>query len=294
MKGVGTELVLVDKNVDFARAQAEDIHHATPFATSMPVRAGEFADLQGCGIVMIAAGVPQKDASESRLDLLKRNAELFEKIIPQILNAAPGAILLIASNPVDVMTHLCADIAARCCGHDKAKVIGSGTILDTARFRALVADHLGVSSHSVHGYVLGEHGDSEVLHWSGLTVGTMPIESFAAQMSAPVTEAVRAQIDEGVRRAAYRIIKGKGATWFGIGAGMARLAEAIQDDQRAVITCCTPTDNIEGVEDVTLSLPRIISSSGVTHTMYPDLSDREQAALKRSAEILKEAIQALN
>ena len=293
MRGVGTELLLCDRSAAFARAQAEDILHATPFAASMPVSAGDIAALHGAGIVMIAAGVPQKDASESRLDLLKRNAELFEEIIPQILKAAPEAILLIASNPVDVMTHLAADIAYRQCGHPKSKVIGSGTILDTARFRALMATHLGVSSHSVHGYVLGEHGDSEVLHWSGTTVGNMPLGDFAAQVHAPVTAAVREEIDQGVRRAAYRIIQGKGATWFGIGAGMARLAQAMIEDQRAVVTCCTPTDDIEGISDVTLSLPRIVSADGITHTLYPVLSKDEQDSLRRSASLIKEAITAV-
>lgn len=286
LQGVGTELVLCDKFPDYAVAQAEDILHATPFAASMPVRAGGFDDLAGAGIVMIAAGLPQKDASESRLDLLRRNADLFGEIIPQILKAAPNAVLMIASNPVDVMTHISAQIAKDTCGHESSRVIGSGTILDTARFRAAIASHLGVSAHSVHGYVLGEHGDSEVLHWSGMTVGNMPLVDFAAQVQAPVTAAIRARIDEDVRCAAYRIIKGKGATWFGIGAGMARLAQAVIGDQRAVITCCTPDES----ENVTLSLPRIIANTGVTHTMAPLLSCEEQLAFNRSKEILQEAI----
>lgn len=290
LQGVGTDIVLCDKYSEFAMAQAEDILHATPFSSGVRVRSGTFDDLEGAKIIMIAAGVAQENDKETRLDLLRRNAELFQGLIPQILDKAPDSILLIASNPVDIMTHMTAEIAYTQCNHPKHKVIGSGTMLDTARYRALLASHLGVSSHSIHGYVLGEHGDSEILHWSGTTVGNIALNNFAAQISAPITAAVRKKIDEGVRCAAYRIIKGKGATWYGIGAGMARLAEAILEDQSVVLTCCTPLKNVEGVKDVTLSLPQIVSMQGIQHTLYPELDDEECAALKQSAEIIKEAI----
>lgn len=289
LRGVGTEIVLVDYNKDLAVAQAEDILHATPFASPVTCRAGDYGDLAGAGIVMIAAGVGQKPG-ESRLDLLKRNAAVFNQIIPQILEAAPDAILLIASNPVDIMTHMAAVIAAGCCSHDYSRVIGSGTILDTARFRSLLAQHLGVSSHSVHSYVLGEHGDSEVLHWSGATVGNIALPDFAAQIHAPITAGIRSQIDDGVRHAAARIIEGKGATWYGIGAGMARIAQAIVDDEHAVLTCSALTPDVEGVENVSLSLPRVISAAGVEQTVYPDLNQAEHEALRRSAEIIRRAV----
>ncbi len=288
LRGIGSELVLVDKNADLARAQAEDILHATPFAAAMPVCAGNYGDLSGAAIVMIAAGASQKPG-ETRLDLLKRNADILGGIIPSILKAAPDAILLIASNPVDIMTHMAASIAAEH-GVARGRVIGSGTILDTARFRALLAQHLGVSSHSVHAHVLGEHGDSEVLHWSGATVSNLPLADFSKQMERPVTPAFKEEMDEDVRRAAYRIIQGKGATWYGIGAGMARLAESILRDERAVFTCSAYHEKIEGVGPVTLSLPAIVSAKGVEKIFYPQLDDDESAALKRSAEILREAI----
>lgn len=293
MRGVGTELVLTDHNGALARAQAEDILHATPFTHPVPVRAGTTADLAGAGIVMIAAGVNQKPG-ETRLDLLKRNADIFAAIIPAVLSAAPDAILLIATNPVDIMTHMAARIADEARPGAGARVIGSGTILDTARFRALLAEHLGVSPHSVHAQVLGEHGDSEVLHWSGARIGTLDLASCAAQRQAPLTADLRARIDDGVRRAAYRIIQGKGATWYGIGAGMARLAQAIVHDERAILTCCARTEQVEGVNDVTLSLPRVIGAGGVTQTLWPDLDSAESAALNRSATILKDALTSLN
>ena len=288
LRRVGSALVLVDRDPDFAAAQAEDILHATPFAAATPVTAGEIAALEGAGVVIIAAGVPQRDASETRLELLKRNAEVFAEIVPQVLKAAPEAALLIASNPVDVMT----DFATGCAvaaGAPPERVVGSGTILDTARFRTMLAEHLGVSTQSVHGYVLGEHGDSEVLHWSGVKVGALSLAEAAAQLRAPVTAAVRDRVDEAVRRAAYRIIAGKGATWFGIGAGLARMAQAVQRDEQAVITCAVRTPEVAGVSDVTVSLPRVLGAGGVRRTLHPTLDAAEAAALRRSAEIVRDA-----
>lgn len=291
LQGIGSELVLIDRDEGLARAQAEDILHATPFTATMPVSAGDYAALIDAGIVMIAAGANQKPG-ETRLDLLKRNADILGAIIPQIVKAAPDAILLLANNPVDIMTHMAASIAAKE-GIDRSRVIGSGTILDTARFRSRLAQHLGVSSHSVHAHVLGEHGDSEVLHWSGAMVSNLPLTLAGAQMGKPLTADFQAEMDEAVRRAAYRIIQGKGATWYGIGAGMARLAQAVLRDERAVFTCSAHHENVEGVGPVTLSLPTIISQKGVEKILSPRLSPDESAALKRSAEVLREAIESI-
>lgn len=288
MRGIGTEIVMVDKNHALAGAQAEDIIHATPFGAPIPVRAGNYDDLSGAAIVMVAAGVNQKPG-ETRLDLLKRNADVFAEVIPGIYRAAPQAILLNATNPVDIMTHL----AARLGSYAPGKVIGSGTVLDTARFRTLLGRHAGVSAHSVHAYVLGEHGDSEVLHWSGASIGNMPIQNFAAQAAAPITSAVKEKIDAGVRRAAYRIISGKGATWYGIGAGMSRIAKALLNDENAILTCSVPLADVEGVKDVTLSLPQILGATGVKKTIYPEIDDNEKALLRRSAEIIREALDTL-
>lgn len=289
LRGVGTEMVMVDYNHSLACAQAEDILHATPFAKSMPVRAGDYNDLEGAGVVMIAAGVNQKPGGETRLDLLKRNADIFRTIIPPILKAAPDAILLIASNPVDIMTHMATDIA-EASGGSATRVIGSGTILDTARFRALLAQHMQVSSHSVHAHVLGEHGDSEVLHWSEVQVSNMALGAFAAQIGAPVTQRIKDEIDNGVRRAAYSIIQGKGATWYGIGAGMARIARAVLENEHAVLTCSSRLAEVEGVADVTLSLPHIVSRNGIEKTLYPNLSEEESRLLTQSAETIRGAL----
>ena len=167
-------------------------------------------------------------------------------------------------------------------------MIGSGTILDTARFRWLLADHLGIAAQSVHAYVLGEHGDSEVLGWSSARAGALTVSEFAKQVDAPITPEVCAGIDEAVRRAAYRIIEGKGATWYGIGAGLARIVQAVRDDQRAVLSVSVVTPRVQGVEEVALSLPRVVGAGGVLTTLTPDLDTSEAAALRASAEMLKE------
>lgn len=288
MRGGCDEIVLVDYNRKLAEAQAQDILHATPFAHAPRVRAGEYADLAGSGVIILAAGVGQKPG-ETRLHLLERNAQVFATIIPEVMAVCPDAILLVATNPVDVMT----DIALRIAKLPPERVIGSGTILDTARFRALVADHLALSPKSIHAYVLGEHGDSEVLAWSGATAGSLPVAEFARQTGRVIDDEVRARIDEGVRRAAYHIIEGKGATWYGIGAGLARLAGAVIDDEHTVLTVSIRTDSVEGVRDVTLSLPRVVSRKGACEVVLPGLSGEETAALKHSAEVLKSAAESV-
>jgi L-lactate dehydrogenase len=290
LRGAASEVVLVDRDEKLAAAHAEDVLHATPFAGPARVSAGPPEALDGAGIVIITAGVGQKP-EETRLDLLARNAAVFREIIPSVLAAAPDAILLVATNPVDVMTQVTVRVAESA-GVPPSRVIGSGTILDTARFRALLGEHLAVSAHSVHAYVLGEHGDSEVLAWSSARVGGVPLSVFADSEHA-VTDSVRERVDEAVRRAAYRIIAGKGATYHGIGAGLARLVEAIRDDERTVLTVSTMTDEVGGVRDVALSLPRVVSARGWERTLTPDLDAEEAAALARSATILKEAADAL-
>lgn len=284
LQGTCSELLLVDLDLKLAVAQARDIMHSTPFAHPVRVAAGSYAELGGADLVVIAAGVSQRPG-ETRLSLLDRNARVFQNVIPAVVKHAPDAVLLIATNPVDVMTH----IAARIAGLPPGRVIGSGTILDTARFRSLLGEHLGVSTASIHAYVLGEHGDSEVLVWSDARAGGVPLEAFAAQLGRPVTPEDRARIDDGVRRAAYAIIEGKGATYFGIGAGLARIARAILRDERAVYTVSALCDDAAGVPEVTLSLPRILGSSGILGTLAPSLAPDERAALGRSAEILKQA-----
>lgn len=288
MRGVASRIVLVDLNAARARAEAEDIAHAVPFAAPVQVDAGTYDDLKGAGVVILACGVSQKPG-ETRLQLLARNAEVFRQVVGEVTRAAPDAILLVASNPVDIMGQVTQALS----GLPAGRVIGSGTILDSARFRWLLGRHLGVAPRSVHAYVLGEHGDSEVLAWSAARAGAVSVESFAAQMRNPLTDAVRAEIDTGVRRAAYTIIEGKGATWYGIGAGLARIVAAIAGDEQAVLTVSTVGDVLD-VPGVACSLPRVVGREGVTATLMPDLSAAERDALSASARLLKGGFDSLS
>jgi L-lactate dehydrogenase len=292
LRGAAAEVVLVDVNPARAQAEADDIFHAVPFAGTADVRAGEYADLQGARLVILAAGVNQKPG-ETRLELLGRNAAVFREVVPQILRHAPGALLLVATNPVDVMTHLASRFAERE-GIPRGRVLGSGTTLDTARFRTLIARHVGVHPQHVHGYVLGEHGDSEVLTWSVASVAGFPLEAFAARRGVAFDEKTRAEIDAGVRRAAYRIIAGKGATYFGIGGALVRIAEGLLGGQRAILTVSSRQEEVEGVRDVTLSLPQLVGADGVLETYLPPIDPEERAGLRRSAEILRGLLDGLS
>ncbi|MBK8024761.1 MAG: L-lactate dehydrogenase [Chloroflexi bacterium] len=291
MRGVGREIVLVDKNEGRAIAEADDIFHAVPFANPLDIHAGGYADLAGCRVVIMAAGVNQKPG-ETRLQLLDRNAAVFRDVIPQIIANAPESVIVVATNPVDIMTHLTAQIAVEH-GWDRRRVLGSGTTLDTARFRALLGRRLGVDSQHIHAYVVGEHGDSEVLTWSLVSIGGIPLERFIRSHHVSLDAADHAEIDAGVRRAAYRIIEGKGATYYGIGSALARIAEVILHDQNAILTVCAPSDDICGVKDVTAAMPHIVSGEGVVEQLPLPINDEEAAALQRSVSVIREAIDSL-
>jgi len=284
LSGVASELVLVDINPKLARAHAEDILHATPFGAAVRIAAGDYARIEGAKVVVLACGVAQKPG-ETRLQLLERNVHVFEQVVPQVLKYAPDSILLLASNPVDIMTK----VVTKLSGLPSQRVIGSGTILDTARFRTLLGEHLGIAPHSVHAYVLGEHGDSEVLSWSSAKIGGVPLIDFAEQVGRDITEEVKDRIDDGVRRAAYRIIEGKGATYHGIGAGISRIVRAVRNDEGAVLTLSNVASGLEDFEGLSLSLPRVIDANGIVETIHPSLSGEEHQALLKSAEVLKEA-----
>jgi len=288
MSGVGREIVLVDLNHARAEAEANDIFHAVPFAHPLSVRAGDYADLAEARVVVIAGGVAQRPG-ETRLELLQRNAEVFGQIVPSVLRHAPDTVLLVVTNPVDVMTQLAAHFAAKF-GVPHTRVIGSGTTLDTARFRTLLGRHFGVDPHHVHGYVIGEHGDSEVLVWSQATIAGVPLDRFHGN---PLTKTDRLRIDEQVRRAAYHIIAGKGATYYGIGSAVARIVDVLLHDQRAILTICSRITGVPDCEGVTLALPHLVGGEGALATIPLPLSASEQEQLRHSAGILREAIESL-
>lgn len=292
MQGVGRQLVLVDINRERAEAEAEDIRHAVPFAHPLEVMAGDFSQLTGARLVILAAGVGQTPG-EDRIAPLRRNAEIFAEIVPKVVMHAPEAVLLVATNPVDVMTHLTARYAAAC-GVPHQRVIGSGTSLDSARFRALLGRHIGVDAHHVHGYVIGEHGDSEVLAWSRVTVAGMPLSNFCHQQQVRMDELVRERIDAQVRQVAYRILEGKGATCYGIGSALTRIARIILHDERAIMSVCTTKQDVSGVADVTLSLPHLFGGPGIISTLPLPLTAEERAGLTRSAEKIRGIIDLLD
>ena len=283
MTGVAHKVVLIDMNEKKAQAEAMDIAHAAPFGHAGKIKAGTYEDLEGCGIVIVTAGANQKPG-ETRIDLLGRNVKIFESIIPQVAKYAPESILLITANPADIMT----EVARKLSGFPKERVIGSGTVLDTARFRTLLAFYLGVSTKSVHADVIGEHGDSEVLIWSNAEAGTLSLEEYAESVNKVLDDAKKAEIKDGVVNAAYKIIDGKGATFYGIAGALTQICRAINNNEYAILTVSSHHDDIEGVKGVSLSLPTVINRKGIFHVISPKLSYEERAKLKNSAEIMKE------
>ncbi|CAM3908323.1 lactate/malate family dehydrogenase [Deinococcus frigens] len=277
-----SEIVLVDQDGDRARAEAQDIAHAAPISHGARVSSGDYAALEGSKLVLIAAGANQKPG-EGRTELLEKNAEIFRQVIPQVAEHAPGAVLLIATNPVDALTDLTVHLAP---GH---AVVGSGTVLDSARLRWLIAQRAGVDATNVHGYVLGEHGDSEVIAWSSATVAGLPVADFMAARGLPWTPEIRVEIETATRDAAASIIGGKRATYYGIGAALARIVERVLGDRRAVLTVSAPTPEY----GVSLSLPRIVAAGGIQASVTPLLTEDERAALERSAAVLRGSVERL-
>jgi L-lactate dehydrogenase len=288
MRGIGREIVLVDLNRARAEAEANDIFHAVPFAHPLTIKAGDYPDLKDCRVVVIAAGVAQKPG-ETRLELLQRNAAVFGQVVPSILRHAPEAVLVVVSNPVDIMTHLAAHFAEQA-GVPYSRVIGSGTMLDTARFRTLLGRHFDVDPQHVHAYVLGEHGDSEVLAWSQVTIAGMRLEEFVKARGRALTADDRAKVDENVRRAAYQIIAGKGATYYGIGSAVARLVDALLHDQRAILSICCRNNSVPELPGITYAIPHLVGREGAMAAIPFPLDPREKEGLMRSVKVLGEAI----
>lgn len=283
MRGVAREVVLIDTNVKKAEAEALDITHATTFAYASKVYSGSYQDLQNADVVIITAGANQRPG-ETRLDLMSRNVAIFQSIIAQTMRIAPNAFLLVATNPVDIMTAYTLKLSDL----PKNRVLGSGTVLDTSRLRTLLGEHLGLSSKSIHAHVLGEHGDSEVLAWSNADAGTLPVIKLAEAFKRPLTTEIKAEIDDKVRNAAYQIIEGKGATCYGIAGALTRICQAIGNNENAILTVSSLHENVEGIKNVCLSLPSVINKNGVSRVLYPPLNEEERALLRVSAQKLKD------
>jgi L-lactate dehydrogenase len=285
LRGIPTELVLVDMDEPRAAAEAADVAHVTPFAAPVRVTAGPTDDLSGSRVVVLTAGSAQTPG-QSRLDLLARNAAIVSSVVPDVFRHAPDATLLVATNPVDVMT----SVAERCAsdaGVPAGRVFGTGTMLDTARFRQIVAAAIGVDVTHVHAYVVGEHGDSEVLVWSSLDVAGQPPAEFASAMGGAFTDQDRRRIEGEVVHAADAIIRGKGATYYGVAAVIARAVEVILRDRRSILTV-SATSPAYGCA---LSLPRLVSGSGIVRELGVSIDEDEQQRLDASAAVLREYLQ---
>ena len=283
--GLAREIVLVDINRNKAEAEALDILHATPHTFPCRVKAGFYSELEGADIIIISAGIHQI-SGESRLDLLQKNAAIFNDIIRNIIQYAADALILIDSNPVDLLTSYFIKESKL----PASRVIGSGTILDTARFRTILGLHLKLAPQSIHAYVLGEHGDSEVLIWSEALAGNMPLEIYAAEAGISLNAEIKNHIDSEVRNFAYKIIAGKGATYYGIASGLARICKAVSYDENAILPVSAFHDEVEGVKNICLSLPAVINRSGISRVLYPELSASEHTLLRQSAEKIQDYV----
>jgi L-lactate dehydrogenase len=285
LRGIPTEIVLVDMDESRAAAEAADVAHVAPFGAPVRVAWGPTADLVGSRVVVLTAGSAQTPG-QSRLDLVASNASIVASVVPDVLRHAPDAILLVATNPVDVMT----SVAQRCAseaGVPAGRVFGTGTMLDTARFRQIMAAAIGVDVTHVHAYVVGEHGDSEVLVWSSLDIAGQAPAEFASAMGGAFTEEDRRRVEDEVVHAADTIIRGKGATYFGVAAVIARAVEVILRDRRSILTVSATS----AAYGCALSLPRLVSGSGIVRELGVSIDEDEQHRLDASAAVLREHLQ---
>ena len=282
LSGLAAEIVLIDSNTEKAMGEAMDLNHAVPFAHPTRIWAGNYSDCAGAAVTVITAGAGQKPG-ETRLDLVSRNVVILRQIIPQIVQNNPGGMLLIATNPVDILCYAAWKLSEL----PAARVIGSGTILDTARFRYLLSQYFGVDARSVHAFIVGEHGDSEVPVWSLANIAGMRLVDFCTAHNLGCTDEKRAEIFRQTRDAAYEIIKRKSATYFAIASGLIRILEAILRDQNTVLTISSRIDDYYGIGDVYLSLPAVINARGVERVLRLNLDETEAAGLKHSAQVLK-------
>ena len=282
--GLFSELVLIDANKDKAIGEALDISHGVPFAKPINIYAGDYKDLEDAYVIIITAGRGQAPG-ETRLDLTKKNVAIFRSIIPQIVQYNKDAILLIVANPVDILTHVALELS----GYPKNRVFGSGTVLDTARFKHLLGEHLQVDSRSVHAVIIGEHGDSEIPVWSSANVSGIPLHRFCEMRGFYNHDEAMKKISDDVKNSAYTIIEKKGATYYGIAMSVKRICEAIVRDEKSILPVSS-LQNQFGVDGVTLSMPAILGKNGIEAYTPISLDENEQKALLRSAETLKQTL----
>ena len=287
--GLANEIALIDKNLDLARGQALDLVHGQAFFPTVSIHRGRDSDYADAGLIVITAGAAQKPG-ESRLDLLRKNAGIIRTIMDDILRQESSGVVVVVSNPVDVLTH----VALRHSGWDRGRVIGSGTVLDSARLRYLLSDYYRTDVHNVHAYVLGEHGDSELTAWSMTNVAGIGVEEFhLLHKTGDDWKTKKLELEKCVRDSAYHIIDYKGATYYAVALALVRIAGAILRRQNSVLTVSVRLEGEFGLQDVCLSVPCLLSGSGVQNILEGRLETGELEALKDSAGVLKEAIRQL-
>lgn len=283
-----SELVLLDVNMEKADGEAKDIAHGIPFAGQMKIYAGTYDDAADAAIIIITAGANQKPG-ETRLDLVQKNTAIYQSIIPEIVKRDFGGILLIVSNPVDILTY----VALKLSGLPEKRVLGSGTVLDTARLKYALGEHLGVDSRSVHSFIIGEHGDSEIAAWSSTNVSGIPLNEFCEMRGHFNHDAAMDAIAEKVKNSAYEIISKKQATYYGIAMSVKRICECIVRNERSILPVSAMMHGEYGIEDITLSMPAIVGIGGVETHVPIALSEEEAEKLVESAKKLKEVAKGL-
>ena len=288
-QGLVSRLVLLDEDKDKAEGEAMDLSDGLPYGSAMEITAGDYDDITDCSLVVITAGVNQKPG-ETRLDLIGKNTAILRSILSEITAREFGGILLVVSNPVDVLTYA----AWRMSGYPKERVIGSGTVLDTARLKQLLGEELGVDSRNIHAFIIGEHGDSELAVWSEANVSGLDLEDFCRIRGMAMNPAVMDGMYREVRDSAYEIIRRKGATYYGIAMAVGRIAECIVKDERAVLPISVVLDGQYGLGGLALSIPSIVGREGLREILEIPLSGAEHGALRQSAKQMQEAIAALD
>ena len=289
IRGVAKQLALYDINRAKVDAEVLDLNHGLQF---MPMATLEGSDdlgvCEGADVVVITAGAKQKQG-QTRMELAGANVELCRSLVPRLLKVAPDALLLVVTNPVDVLTY----VVQKLSGLPSRRVFGSGTVLDSSRFRYLIARHLNVAVQNVHAFIAGEHGDSELPLWSSASVGSVPLLQWSVPGHSRLTEEDRGHIFDNVRNAAYQIIRGKGATNYAIGLATTQILEAVLHDEQRVLPVSSRLEGYLGISDVCMSVPSIVNRTGVETTLEVPLNDTEREGLKRSADTIRQAIRTL-
>ena len=279
--GLFSELVLIDANHDKAEGEAMDIAHGLPFAGQMKIYAGDYDDIVDAAVIIVPAGAAQKPG-ETRLDLVNKNVNIFKSIIPEIAKRNYKGILLIVANPVDILTYT----AVKLSGLPENRVIGSGTVLDTARLKYALGEHLEVDSRSVHSFIIGEHGDSEIVAWSSTNVSGIPVNDFCELRGHFNHEEAMHRIADDVKNSAYDIIEKKGATYYGIAMSVKRICECIMRDEKSILPISSMMHGEYGISDICLSMPTVVGREGVETRVPIQLNEQEESALSASAEQL--------